>query len=196
MTFGRSEPGGWKEISVLRECAVPPRYGLREGGADMTRSDMHRDAMLRRLGVTYYESLYGKATAADVSRALDSVAGRTPGHSRERAATAASVTTGPHARGGGSSTTAMASPGQGFHDDVPGDGRPGHPLQGDRRPDGRARDQRRARRYWAAMSAGWCPRPTCSAFWTSARGKPSLNRAASSTGTSATRSTGGSRRVS
>ena len=46
----------------------------------MTRSDMHRDAMLRRLGVTYYESLYGKATAADVSRALDSVAGHTPGH--------------------------------------------------------------------------------------------------------------------
>ena len=39
----------------------------------MTRNDMHRDAMLRRLGVTYYESLYGKATAADVSRALHSV---------------------------------------------------------------------------------------------------------------------------
>ena len=67
----------------------------------MTRSDIHRDAMLRRLGVTYYESLYGKATAADVSRALDSVAGHTPGHSGERAATAASVTAGPHARGGG-----------------------------------------------------------------------------------------------
>ena len=45
----------------------------------MTRSDIHRDAMLRRLGVTYYESLYGKATAADVSQALDSVAGHTPG---------------------------------------------------------------------------------------------------------------------
>ena len=67
----------------------------------MTRSDIHRDAMLRRLGVTYYESLYGRATAADVSRALDSVAGHTPGHSGERAATAASVTAGPHARGGG-----------------------------------------------------------------------------------------------
>ena len=67
----------------------------------MTRSDIHRDAMLRRLGVTYYESLYGKATAADVSRALDSVAGHTPGRSEGRAATAASVTAGPHARGGG-----------------------------------------------------------------------------------------------
>ena len=55
----------------------------------MTRSDMHRDAMLRRLGVTYYESLYGKATAADVSRALDSVAGHRLGHSGERAAAAA-----------------------------------------------------------------------------------------------------------
>ena len=67
----------------------------------MTRSDMHRDAMLRRLGVTYYESLYGRATAADVSRALDSVKDRTLEHSRERAASAASVTAGPHARGGG-----------------------------------------------------------------------------------------------
>ena len=55
----------------------------------MTRSDMHRDAMLRRLGVTYYESLYGKATAADVSRALDSVARQTLGHSGERALAAA-----------------------------------------------------------------------------------------------------------
>ena len=63
----------------------------------MTRSDMHRDAMLRRLGVTYYESLYGKATAADVSRALDSIAG----HPGERAVTAASVAASPHAHGGG-----------------------------------------------------------------------------------------------
>ena len=67
----------------------------------MTRSDMHRDAMLRRLGVTYYESLYGKATAADVSRALDSVAGHPPGHSRERAVTAAPAAASPHAHSGG-----------------------------------------------------------------------------------------------
>ena len=59
----------------------------------MTRSDMHRDAMLRRLGVTYYESLYGKATAADVSRALHTV----KEHAREQAATATSA--GPHAHG-------------------------------------------------------------------------------------------------
>jgi CBS domain-containing protein len=67
----------------------------------MTRSDIHREAMLRRLGVTYYESLHGKATAADVSRALHSVEGHTLEHSRERAGTAASVTAGPHAHGEG-----------------------------------------------------------------------------------------------
>ncbi len=67
----------------------------------MTRSDIHRDAMIRHLGVTYYESLHGRATAADVSRALDSVEGHTLEHSRERAAPAASVTAGPHARGEG-----------------------------------------------------------------------------------------------
>jgi len=59
----------------------------------MTRNDMHRDAMLRRLGVTYYESLYGKATPADVSRALHSV----KEHAREPTATATSA--GPHAHG-------------------------------------------------------------------------------------------------
>ena len=80
----------------------------------MTRSDIHRDAMLRRLWVTYCESLYGRATAADVSRALDSVAGHTPGHSGERAAAAASMTAGPHARGGGSSTTGDGTTGSGM----------------------------------------------------------------------------------
>ncbi len=67
----------------------------------MTRSDMHRDAMLRRLGVTYYESLYGKATAADVSRALDSVARQTLGHSGERALAAAPSTASAHAHSSG-----------------------------------------------------------------------------------------------
>ena len=67
----------------------------------MTRSDIHRDAMVHHLGATYYESLHGRATAADVSRALDSVEDHTLEHSRERAATAASVTAGPHARSGG-----------------------------------------------------------------------------------------------
>ena len=39
----------------------------------MTRSDMHADAMLRHLGAAYYESLHGRATRADVTRALETV---------------------------------------------------------------------------------------------------------------------------
>ncbi len=58
----------------------------------MTRSDIHRDAMLRHLGVTtYQESPHGKATAVDYR--LE--------HSAERAAAAASPAAGPHARGEG-----------------------------------------------------------------------------------------------
>jgi CBS domain-containing protein len=67
----------------------------------MTRSDIRRDAMLRHLGVTHYESLHGSATAADVSLAFYSVEGHARQHSTERAATATSVTAGPHARGAG-----------------------------------------------------------------------------------------------
>lgn len=40
----------------------------------MPRNDTHLDAMLRHLGAAYYESLYGRATRADVSRAVDTVA--------------------------------------------------------------------------------------------------------------------------
>jgi hypothetical protein len=39
----------------------------------MTRTDIHLDAMLRHLGAAYYESLHGRATRADVTRALDTV---------------------------------------------------------------------------------------------------------------------------
>ena len=39
----------------------------------MTRSEMHSDAMLRHLGAAYYESLHGRATRADVTRALETV---------------------------------------------------------------------------------------------------------------------------
>jgi CBS domain-containing protein len=39
----------------------------------MTRTDVHLDAMLRHLGAAYYESLHGRATRADVTRALDTV---------------------------------------------------------------------------------------------------------------------------
>lgn len=35
----------------------------------MTRGDTHVDAMLRHLGAAYYESLHGRASAADVARA-------------------------------------------------------------------------------------------------------------------------------
>jgi len=40
----------------------------------MPRTDIHLDAMLRHLGAAYYESLHGRATRADVNRALDTVA--------------------------------------------------------------------------------------------------------------------------
>jgi CBS domain-containing protein len=39
----------------------------------MARTDIHLDAMLRHLGAAYYESLHGRATRADVTRAVDTV---------------------------------------------------------------------------------------------------------------------------
>jgi CBS domain-containing protein len=39
----------------------------------MTRTGMHTEAMLRHLGAAYYESLHGRATAADVARARAAV---------------------------------------------------------------------------------------------------------------------------
>ena len=39
----------------------------------MPRTDVHLDGMLRHLGAAYYESLHGRATRADVVRALDTV---------------------------------------------------------------------------------------------------------------------------
>jgi CBS domain-containing protein len=39
----------------------------------MTRRDEHMNAMLRHLGAAYYESQHGRATSADVARALDAV---------------------------------------------------------------------------------------------------------------------------
>jgi CBS domain-containing protein len=52
----------------------------------MTRADIHFDAMLRHLGAAYYESLHGRATRADVTRALETV----EEHLNERAPHAAS----------------------------------------------------------------------------------------------------------
>jgi CBS domain-containing protein len=67
----------------------------------MTRRDIHTDAMLRHLGAAYYESLHGRATPADVARALDSVKEKAGEPSGTRMTTAASVPTGPPARAGG-----------------------------------------------------------------------------------------------
>jgi len=39
----------------------------------MARTDIHLDSMLRHLGAAYYESLHGRATRSDVTRALDTV---------------------------------------------------------------------------------------------------------------------------
>ncbi|HEY7263587.1 MAG TPA: CBS domain-containing protein [Trebonia sp.] len=39
----------------------------------MPRTDIHADAMLRHLGAAYYESLHGRASRADVTRALETV---------------------------------------------------------------------------------------------------------------------------
>ncbi len=43
---------------------------------EMSRRDMHLDAMLRHLGAAYYDSLQGRAAPADVTRAVDEVAER------------------------------------------------------------------------------------------------------------------------
>jgi CBS domain-containing protein len=59
----------------------------------MARTDLYLDTMLRHLGAAYYESLHGRATRSDVTRALDTVeehlnepprtaAPRSPGHPR------------------------------------------------------------------------------------------------------------------
>jgi len=39
----------------------------------MARNDIYLDGMLRHLGAAYYESLHGRATRADVTRAVDTV---------------------------------------------------------------------------------------------------------------------------
>ena len=39
----------------------------------MSRREEHLDAMLRHLGATYYQTLYGSGTAADVAKAVESV---------------------------------------------------------------------------------------------------------------------------
>ena len=51
----------------------------------MTRRDEHFNAMLQNLGATYYKTIHGHATAADVTHALESaeeqdVRGQPRGH--------------------------------------------------------------------------------------------------------------------
>lgn len=57
----------------------------------MTRRDEHLDAMLRHLGAAYYDSQHGRASSADVARALDAVEeqnGQPPETARPRPARA------------------------------------------------------------------------------------------------------------
>jgi CBS domain-containing protein len=51
----------------------------------MARTDIHLDAMLRHLGAAYYESLHGRATRSDVTRALDTVEEHLQEHSPHNA---------------------------------------------------------------------------------------------------------------
>ncbi len=58
----------------------------------MSRDDLHLDAMLRHLGAAYYDSLHGRAVQADVTRAVEEVAGRI-GESPDQHAAAATKPT-------------------------------------------------------------------------------------------------------
>lgn len=55
----------------------------------MTRTDTHLDGLLRHLGAAYYESMHGRASQADVARALDTVAEHMNEPSQPSGATAA-----------------------------------------------------------------------------------------------------------
>ena len=61
----------------------------------MGRNDVHLDAMLRHLGAAYYDSLHGRATQPDVTRAVNQVA-------REMGEQAVVRQVPPHPRAGGS----------------------------------------------------------------------------------------------
>lgn len=65
----------------------------------MSRKDTHLDAMLRHLGAAYYDSLYGRAAPADVTRALDTVAEHIGEQSVHRPAAARPGDGGQQARG-------------------------------------------------------------------------------------------------
>jgi CBS-domain-containing membrane protein len=63
----------------------------------MTRTDAYLDAMLRHLGAAYYESLHGRATTDDVTRAVATVAAEV---NEQAGAARAPAVAQPRARGG------------------------------------------------------------------------------------------------
>jgi CBS domain-containing protein len=56
--------------------------------AQMSRTDAHLEGMLRHLGAAYYDSLQGRATQADVARAVDTVTEHLNGKARPPASSA------------------------------------------------------------------------------------------------------------
>ncbi len=71
----------------------------------MTRTDTHLDAMLRHLGAAYYESLHGRASAADVARARAAIEERLAEHPGT-GATGRPAAARPHGQHGGQSPAA------------------------------------------------------------------------------------------
>ncbi len=67
----------------------------------MSRTETHLDGMLRHLGAAYYDSLKGRATQADVNRAVDNVAAHLNEVATPRAPDAADAAMVPRARGAG-----------------------------------------------------------------------------------------------
>lgn len=55
----------------------------------MPRTDTQFDGMLRHLGAAYYDSLHGRASQADVTRAVDNVAGQLDEQARPAASSVA-----------------------------------------------------------------------------------------------------------
>ncbi|HEX9039600.1 MAG TPA: CBS domain-containing protein [Trebonia sp.] len=67
----------------------------------MSRTEAHLDGMLRHLGAAYYDSLKGRATQADVNRAVDNVAAHLNEAVMRTASDAANAAMVPHARDAG-----------------------------------------------------------------------------------------------
>jgi CBS domain-containing protein len=65
----------------------------------MARNDIYLDAMLRHLGAAYYESLHGRATRADVTRAVDTVEEHLKEHTQHPASARPSPHPAHHDRG-------------------------------------------------------------------------------------------------